>query len=431
MEQSENKQEESAKAVEQESSELTPRVEEKSRHKKGSISDGETSVMESDASAHKKHRKHKKKHKKKGKDGSESETEKRKKKKHKKKGADKGDSESETEGKHRKRHHHKRRHKGKDNEHVEPTPSESKSAPLKLPSGPVIEKRAARKPGQGMDPMEWSREDLMDKVARFATYETDRGSGCGSFTVEGRRMLGEEIKVTLELFRRNTETQFVTFKKCFMTDENLAQLAEGLKGLRHVKKLNLSQNALTRESTLLLIEMFANAGRKLQSLDLRDNLLNEEDSRMLYYAFQTIHFLNGVNLVTLKNDSEDKSYNLSDKGMTITEIAVVCCVLKRYTYLDCLDISKNAVTSECLELLAEVLLDLRNIKRIVMSHNPLTNGGQVMTGIKAMMNMLRVNKSILYVSLDGGMVPQVMAENIERSLMVNRCIANSIQGNQL
>ncbi|CAE7781913.1 unnamed protein product, partial [Symbiodinium microadriaticum] len=245
--------------------------------------------------------------------------------------------------------------------------------------------------------------------------------------VEGKRMLAEEIKVTLELFRRNTETQFITFKKCFMTDEILAQLAAGLKGLRHVKKLNLTQNALTRESTNLLIEIFSNASRKLQSLDMRENLINEEDSRLLYYAFQTIHQLNGVNLAVLKNDSEDRKYNLSDKGMTITEISVVCCVLKRYLYLEDLDISKNLVTSECLEMLAATLLDLRNIKRITLNHNPLTNSGQDMTGIKAIMNMLRENKSILYVSLEGGKVPAMLAQNIERSLMVNRCIASSVQ----
>lgn len=366
----------------------------KPKKEKNVMSESEAST--SDGSA-KKNKKHKKKHKK---------------SKHR------GESEFDTE-EGRKRHKHRKKRSS----------SADKPKLTKFDAGPVIEKRAARKQGPGgMDPMEWSREDLLEKVARFGVYEIDRESGCGSFKVEGKRMLGEEIKVALELLRRNTETQFVTFKKCFMTDETFAALAEGIRGLRHVKRLNLAQNALTRDSVMLIIAMFKEAIRTLQHLDLRDNLVNESDIRACYYAFPTIHSLNGVNIMTLKSDSDDKSYTLCDKQMTITEIAVVCCVLKRYIYLDTLDISRNVVNSDCLELLAETLLPLRNIKTLIMKFNPLTNGGENMTGIKAFMEMLRVNRSILHVSLDGGKVPAHIAENIERSLMVNRCISKELRG---
>jgi hypothetical protein len=381
------------------SAEVKKKKSKKSKKKKSIASDGETSASESDVSA-KKHRKHKKKHKKKSKN--------------------KEGSESETEDGKKQREHRKKR-----------SSSTDKPKMMRAESGPVIEKRAARKQGVGgggMEPEEWSKEDLMEKVARFAVYEIDRASGCGSFKVEGKRMLGEEMKVTLELLRRNTETQLVTFKKCFMTDETFAVLAEGLKNLRHVKRLDLTQNALTRESVNLIINMFKEAVRKLQHLDLRENLVNADDVRACYNAFPTIHSLNGVNLAVLKNDSDDKSYTLCERQMTITEIAVVCCVLKRYIYLDTLDISRNVVNSDCLEMLAQTLLPLRNIKTVILDYNPLTNGGENVAGIKAFMDMLRENKSILHVSLAGGKVPSHLAENIERSLMVNRCLAKELRG---
>ena len=394
----------------------------KHRKKKGTATDDETSASESEAKKERKHRKKKSSTSENEASALESDIDEKKikhKKKHTKKTEINEGSESETED-------GKRRHKHKKKQSKQ---SSSQSARSDSESGPVIEKRAARRGGTGgMEPEEWSKEDLMEKLGRFGSYEIELDTGSGSLKVEGKRMLGEEIKVTLELLRRHTEIQLVTFRKCFMTDETLELLADGLRGLRHVKKLNLSQNALTRESTKLIISIFADRDRKLQSLDLRENLVNEEDMRMLYYAFTTIHHLNGVNLISLKQDSENRTYELKEKGMTINEIAVMCCAIKRYTYLEALEIQRNLVSSECLLMLADTLLNLRNIKRIDMSYNTLTNNGEEMAGIKAMMEMLRINRSILYITLDGCKVPEKIAENIERSLMVNRCIANSIRG---
>ena len=79
-------------------------------------------------------------------------------------------------------------------------------------------------------------------------------------------------------------------------------------------------------------------------------------------------------------------------------------------------------------MLAATLEPLRNIKNINLRLNPLTNDGEDNTGVLAIMRMLKKNKCILYMDITGCKVPTKIADDIERSLMVNRSVEASVRG---
>jgi hypothetical protein len=382
-----------------------------------------------------------------GEEGEKKEKKKSKKKKKKKKsGASESEMESDAEdGKKKKRRKKKKKSKQKTQSHDESSRSDLQSGQQSGTDGggggPKIEKRRVRRLGKKMDPEEWTREELMERVSRFGSYEVDRSNGSGKLTVEHRRILDDEMKILMELFRRNTEIQTLTFRKCFLTDEILEELmTKGFSGLRHVRILNFTSNGLTRKTTQLIIDTYQRALRPLKSIDLRENLINEEDSRQLYNAFSaTLTFLNGIDLTSFKDHKDNKAFLCQDLKAHRIETGVICCVLDAHLSLDALDASRNFIDSNCLILLSKVLLPLTNIHKVVLNYNPLTSSiGSESTdnssssldlrGITEFMKMLRINQWIVDVEMIGCKVPPKMQENIERSLMVNRSIEGLLRG---
>jgi hypothetical protein len=369
---------------------------------------------------------------------SESETEngakrrndkKKKKKRKKKKRGDQSESESEadTKARHKKRKKKKKKKKTKDGSASE---SDYKKSSASEGSNSRIAKRPVRRIGKKLDPEEWTREELMEKVKRFASFEVDRSDGSSTLVVQGFRLMDDELKILKELFRRSTEIQSITLKRCFMTDETLETLYnDGIMVLRFVKRLILTQNALTRRTTELLIAALGNANKPIEVIDLRDNLVNEEDLRMLYRVFNHgLHYLNGIDLIQFKTEKADRCMDCHDMKLTITEVSVVCCVLEAHLGLESLNLSHNSVDSNCLKLLSATLSELTNIHHIDLSNNPLTNGAEDFTGIISIMNMLRMNQYIYTMDVSGEKVPARILENIARSCMVNRSLESVIRG---
>jgi hypothetical protein len=310
---------------------------------------------------------------------------------------------------------------------------------------PKIIKRKVRRLGKKLDPEEWTREELMERVSRLGIFEIDRLTGYSKLTIEHRRLLDEEMKILIELFRRNTEIQSLTFRKCYLTDEILEELiTRGFSKLRHIRILNLNSNALTRNATQLLITTYQHSLRPIESIDVRENIMNNVDSTMLYQAFSaSLTFLNGILLSKFQDQTENRFDCANLKGHLI-ETGVVCAVLNTHLSFDALDLSRNLIDSNCLILLSQTLRPLTNIHRVILNYNPLvtsiggvgTEGGETSTGgnsfdlrgITEFMKMLRVNQFIFEVEMVGCKVPPKMQENIERSLMVNRSMEGMLRG---
>lgn len=193
------------------------------------VSDTDNSKSVSDTEAHasndeggssnKKKKKKKHRHLKKNRESESSGDEgggkkKRKKKKKKKKKTKKNRDESETEG----TDDDENSRKGGGNS---TTDFDSE--------GPQITKRAPKKINRGgvkTDPADWSKEDLMDKVKKFATFTMDKKLGAASLVIAEKKILDESMKVLTELFNRNTEIQTIVITKCFLVDDTFTQLME-------------------------------------------------------------------------------------------------------------------------------------------------------------------------------------------------------------
>ena len=89
----------------------------------------------------------------------------------------------------------------------------------------------------------------------------------------------------MEILRRYTEVQHVTFRKCYLTDETFEKLIPFLVELRHLRTLCIPQNALTSATAMSVHHNFHHKKRKILNLDIRENVLNEHDGQMLYHSF--------------------------------------------------------------------------------------------------------------------------------------------------
>jgi hypothetical protein len=149
-------------------------------------------------------------------------------------------------------------------------------------------------------PSEWTRAELMEKLAPFAKLTMDKSSGSGSLEATNKRILTEETIIIIETIRRYTEIQHISFKKCLLTDETFLKFVEVMRNLRHLKSLNLCFNALSSETVKAIIEIATQSSRKLEALDLRENNISSQDGQILYNAFPTIRYLNGINVQEIK-----------------------------------------------------------------------------------------------------------------------------------
>jgi hypothetical protein len=293
--------------------------------------------------------------------------------------------------------------------------------------GPQIAKRAPKKINRGglkTDPSDWSKEDLMDKVKKFASFITDKKTGAASLIIEEKKILDESMKVLNELFNRNTEIQTITVSRCFLVDDTFAELMEkGVMRQRHVKNINFSGNALTKKSMHQIIEFFTDRDeRPLDNIDVRDNILNAHDIREMYEALPRLKHFNGINLIESKGKID---LNLSGKKMKVTEVSIVCCLTRESQIIKTLDLSKNYVDSESLHVLADMIIHTEDIHAINLALNPLTNNGDDHTGSLALMKAMQSSTMICNLDLVGGKLRPDVEESIMRSVMINR----SVKGN--
>lgn len=138
--------------------------------------------------------------------------------------------------------------------------------------------------GLKLDLSELSNKEVLATFAQIGTFAPlDRKTGAGAtLYIEGKKLLAEDINITTEILKRNSEVQVISLVQCSINDTMLEQMSTEMKQLRHLKKLILTQNLLTVTSTSILIKIFAKAPRKLEIMDLRGNNLTFEDGKNHY-----------------------------------------------------------------------------------------------------------------------------------------------------
>lgn len=319
----------------------------------------------------------------------------------------------------------------------------------KSPSRKSSKKRSSKSPDKGKKkgggevtdkkvigkaPEEWTKQELMDKVVLFATFEVDRVSGSGRFEVSNRRILDDEIIVILEVLRRYTEIQHFTVRKCFLTDAIFAKFLLPLKNLRHLKTLNLAFNGLTSDSVREIVGTFSMNKRRLQHIDLRENLLDDKDGISVFKNFLDIDTLNGISMKDLRahnvvqKDTHDalktsSTLVLHNQGIKLADVAIICCIIQEYIHINELDLSKNHIDCYGAKLLVTYLYRCPYVRKINLSKNPITNHGKDFSCIEAIQRLCRERPSIIEMKLDDiYMVPKDLHMKIDRSTSVNRAI---------
>lgn len=164
-------------------------------------------------------------------------------------------------------------------------------------------RNAARLKGLQLDPKEWTKSELMEKLGKFAIYYQDKKTGSGEITLlDGMQVMNEQLSVINELLRRTTEIQRIHLPNCNLTDEYFKTLLDnGLKHLRHLKELNLSNNQLSTKSVKEIVDYYGGLNRnKLMKLNMKGNTtLTFEDGRLLYRIFPYLESLNMFALIEL------------------------------------------------------------------------------------------------------------------------------------
>jgi RNA-binding protein YhbY len=133
--------------------------------------------------------------------------------------------------------------------------------------------------GLKVDFSDLSNREITTNFKIFGVYDPpDRQRFQGaSATVEGKKLVADDISVTAEFLRRNLEVQSFSIINCGITDAMFAEIADGLIQVRQLKKLTLSQNLLTVKSTDLIVKLFSK--KKVEVLDVRGNNVTFEEGK--------------------------------------------------------------------------------------------------------------------------------------------------------
>lgn len=287
--------------------------------------------------------------------------------------------------------------------------------------------------GLKLDPSQWSRQELIDKLTGFAHFTLDSKTGVGVISSENRRLLSEDLGVLQEIMRRVTEIQIVNLSGCGLTDALFLELLNtGLKGLRHLKELRLQSNQLTGLSVEAIARVFSKTTRKLISLDLQFNNLGFADGKTLFTAFsESIQDLNGLQVGKMLGESSAlEILTLSNSALRLGELGIICGIVGRLKRIDTLNLAGNRINAEGLALLVEELKQsLRHVRHLDLSHNPVTMEGKDMHGIEALALFAKQSTQLLSVTLEGVLTTQGMENQlIQHSLMANRAVEGQRDG---
>lgn len=290
----------------------------------------------------------------------------------------------------------------------------------------------AKARGLRMEPSEWSRQELMDKLQRFSKFVQDRKTGGGELVIEGKKLMTEDIAILGELFKRNTEIQTVKFINCGVTDDIFRQLSEGLRALRHLKHLILTQNMMTSVSVALLISLFGNSSRNIDHLNLRGNNLTFRDGELLLQTFFKSKVLNGINIELIKKGGTNRIIDLSETPVRQPEVGIVCALLEsvdmaiaNVNELKFIRCNLNSVVLSCIVDLVEKRSCITSLH---LSSNDLANGDTDMTGLNKLVKSVQKHTQLLYLYVDQVPMALSTAELLQQSMQVNRSVAGLSDG---
>lgn len=136
--------------------------------------------------------------------------------------------------------------------------------------------------GLKIDSSTWTRIELLTKLKVFAKYNEDIKTNTCSLIIDNYRLLPDDVIVILEILKRSTEIQIIQLNNCSIDDKIYLELSIGLKGLRHLKELTITNNLLTTISINEIVNNFSKLTRKLNILDLHNNSTSFNDGLHLY-----------------------------------------------------------------------------------------------------------------------------------------------------
>ena len=215
----------------------------------------------------------------------------------------------------------------------------------------------------------------------------------------------------------------IDFSDCGLHDERLQMLAQGatLCTVAHykVKKLDLRNNQLTNKG----LQALANTPflKEMQELNISRNSFDEETCKILATHFvpnmpkmdniclslntlgpaSTVPFL-----LELQNLPFLKELGMYDTDIGYDDIKVLCEKLPTMSNLDLVDVGKNQLSSDSVDLIVETLLSCVPLTKLFMSYTVLS-GHQV----SKLAEVLRVNHNLQCLYLQGcGVLPQGACE---------------------
>jgi hypothetical protein len=286
------------------------------------------------------------------------------------------------------------------------------------------------------NPEKWSRDVLVQAINDLGEFSLNRSTGSGSISMNSKKIMNDQLIVILEALRRFTEIQHVTITKCGLTDELFAKMLENLQGLRHLKTLSLTFNSLTGITCDLIISAFMTVGRKVEHLDLRNNNITDEDGAKLARGFPLVFTLNGIPMKSTLQSS-DKSIrpisstelDLSDRQLRLPEVAIICELIKnkKSIHVGVINLSNNGIDAKGSIMLCNTISNLKNIYKIDVSHNPVTNKGKNIEGIEAWVNLTAKSTILSEMITNGIDLSEEHEDRLTRSLAVNHAQRLRIQ----
>lgn len=286
--------------------------------------------------------------------------------------------------------------------------------------------------GLKLDPSQWTRQELIDKLNGFAHFSVDEKSGIATLSSEGRRLLNEDVQVLLEIMRRVTEIQTVNLSGCGLTDDVFKQLLDpGLVGLRHLRELRVQSNLLTSASVDAIVHSFSKISRKLVLLDMQFNSLVFEDGKNLFSHFaSSINDLNGFPMGSIMQDASVlEVLDVSNRGLRLAELGIVCGLMEQLKKLNTINIASNRINALGLSLFVQALRNVKHVVNIDISHNPVTDEERDFIGVGALLAFAKTSTQLQSVKCEGILKESSKEESaLTHSLMANRSVLGHSDG---
>lgn len=292
----------------------------------------------------------------------------------------------------------------------------------------------AKARGLRLEPSEWSRQELFDRLQRFSKFAQDKKTGGGELIIEGKRLMAEDVAVIGELFKRNTEVHSVKLLNCGVSDDIFRQLLSGLGALRHLKHLILTQNLLSSISVKLLVDNFANKDRTVEHLNLRGNSsLTFKDGEALFRNFYKSKVINGIDIDLIKSGATKGVIDVSDAQIRVCEVGVICGYLESVNTMVApineLRFVKSNVNSSVLAAIVQVLEVRPCITSLNIASNDVTNGDTDLSGLNTLVEFVQRSKQLKYLNIDNIPMLAETKEILQQSMQVNRSLFGLEDGN--